>query len=151
VTRASVRAATVAAALLLLIGGAAVYGSVQLGIGTLTVPEPGFFPLLAALALTALSAALLVGDFRRRPTESQVPSPMRPVLTAIIGLALYVAALGWLGYLLATVLLVSVLLAVFGIRQISAYALAVPLIAGGSYLLFHVLLSLPLPVGVFGI
>ncbi len=148
-------ATAIASALLVLIGGAALYGAVRMVIGTPDVPDAGFFPLLAALILVVLAAVLFI-DQMRRPTaasaeagEETAPS-LRAALPVIAGFAAYVPALEWLGFLVATALLVALLLAVFGIRRPLPYAAAVPLIAGGSYLLFHLLLGLPLPVGPAG-
>jgi len=145
----------IASALLLIIGGAALFGSLDMGIGTPDVPDAGFFPLLASVVLVALSVVLLVGEFRRAPSGEEAPkgetlASMVPALSAMAGLILYIPALEWLGFLIATALLVAVLLAVFGLRNILAYVAAIPLIAGGSYLLFHFLLDLPLPVGPLG-
>lgn len=156
-TKARISAETVAAGLTFLIGCAAIYGSVQLGIGSLTSPEPGFFPLLAALLLAALSAVLLGFNFAGAPAEATSPEPEAveetqtwAALTAIAGLVAYVFLLAWLGYLIATTLLLAALLGVFGVRRVLPYFIAAPLIAGGSYLLFGRLLDLPLPSGPFG-
>jgi putative tricarboxylic transport membrane protein len=147
---------TIASALLLILGSAALYGAIDMGIGTPEVPDAGFFPMLAALALAALAAVQLVVALRA-PTEPQTATaespPASPYMApAVIACLLaYVPALQWLGFLIATALLVGAILAIFGIRRPLAYALAVPLMAGGSYLLFDLALGLPLPAGPLGL
>jgi putative tricarboxylic transport membrane protein len=146
-------ASAIAPALLAILGSAALFGAVEMGIGTPDVPDAGFFPLLAALTLTGLAAAQLVGDLRKAPsTEASVEAAVSPrmALSVIAGLIAYTAALQWLGFLIATALLVGLILAVFGIRRPLAYVIAVALIAGGSYLLFDLALGLPLPAGPAG-
>ena len=73
-----------------------------------------------------------------------------PAISVIACLIAFVPALQWLGFLIATALLVAALLAVFGIRRLLPYAIAVPVLAGGSYLLFDRVLGLPLPAGPLG-
>jgi hypothetical protein len=147
-------ASTIASALLVILGSAALYGAVAMGIGTPDVPDAGFFPLLAALALTLLAAVQLLGNIRKpvpatAALEENAPLSSRMAFSVIAGLIAYVPALQWLGFLIATGLLVGLMLAVFGIRRPLPY-LAVPLIAGGSYLLCDVALGLPLPAGPAG-
>lgn len=136
--------------LLFLVGGAAIYGAVRLEIGTLGQPEPGLFPFLAGLAVLILAVLLLIQDARREPSDAEPAPRMRSALMAIGGLAAFVLSLDLLGYVVATALLVAILLFVFEIRRMWVYALAAPLIAIGSYVLFHVLLNLPLPAGALG-
>ena len=148
-------ASIIASALLVILGSAALYGAIDMGIGTPEVPDAGFFPLLASLALAGLGTAQLVGELRRpaeadeAPTESPSTS-QRMAMSVIASLIAYVPALEWLGFLIATALLVAVLLAIFGVRRLLSYAIAVPVLAGGSYLLFDRVLGLPLPAGPLG-
>jgi putative tricarboxylic transport membrane protein len=144
-------ASTIASALLVILGSAALYGAFGMGIGTPDVPGAGFFPLLAALALAGLAAVQLLGEVRKAamPADSP-PASQRMALSVIACLIAYVPALEWLGFLIATALLVGLLLAVLGIRRPLSYAIAVPILAGGSYLLFDLALGLRLPAGPFG-
>ena len=149
-------ATTIASALLLILGGAALYGAVSMGIGTPDVPDAGFFPLLAALALVTLSGLQLLAQIRNRslpdtpPAEAGPPASERMALLVIACLVAYVPALEWLGFIIATALLVGLILAIFGIRRPLPYAIAVPVLAGGGYLLFDRVLGLPLPAGPAG-
>jgi putative tricarboxylic transport membrane protein len=148
-------ASTIASALLLILASAALYGAFGMGIGTPDVPGAGFFPLLAALALGVLAAVQLLGEYRRHaqpeaaPAESPAAS-QRMAMSVIACLVAYVPTLEWLGFLIATALLVGLLLAVYGIRRPLPYAITVPVLAGGSYLLFDMALGLPLPTGPLG-
>jgi putative tricarboxylic transport membrane protein len=149
-------ASTIAAALLFILGSAALYGAIDMGIGTPDVPDAGFFPLIASLALVALAGVQLFGAIGSPSppvppvAEESAPASPRMALSFIVSLVAYVAALQWLGFLIATALLVAVILAIFGMRRPLPYAIAVPVLAGGSYLLFDLALGLRLPAGPFG-
>jgi hypothetical protein len=148
-------ASIIASVLLVILGSAALYGAFEMEIGTPDVPGAGFFPMLAALALAGLAAVQLVGEVRKpaepdaMPADSP-PASQRMALSAIACLIAYVPALEWLGFLIATALLVGLLLAVLGIRRPLSYAIAVPVLAAGSYLLFDLALGLRLPTGPLG-
>jgi hypothetical protein len=151
-------ASFIASALLFILGSAALYGAIGMGIGTPEVPDAGFFPLLASLALAGLAAAQIVGELRKpaepdaSPAEPADAAPVsqRMAISVIACLIAYVPALDWLGFLIATALLVGLLLALYGVRRPLSYLIAVPLLAGGSYLLFDFALGLPLPAGPLG-
>ena len=148
-------ASTIASALLFILGSAALYGAIEMGIGTPDVPGAGFFPLLAALALAGLAATQLFGEVRNPAEPDAIPADSPPAsqrmaLSVIACLIAYVPALEWLGFLIATALLVGLLLAVLGLRRPLLYAIAVPVLAGGSYLLFDLALGLRLPAGPLG-
>jgi putative tricarboxylic transport membrane protein len=148
-------ASIIASALLVILGSAALYGAIDMGIGTPEVPDAGFFPLLASLALAGLAATHLIAELRKPPEpDSELaegpPASQRMAISVIASLIAYVPALQWLGFLIATALLVTALLAVFGLRRLLPYAIAVPVLAGGSYLLFDLVLGLPLPAGPLG-
>jgi putative tricarboxylic transport membrane protein len=148
-------ATIIASALLFILGSAALYGAIEMRVGTPDVPDAGFFPLLAALALVGLSGIELLNRFRNPSPHDETAAEeprrsQRMAMSFIACLVAYVPALEWLGFLIATALLVALMLAVFGLRRPLPYAIAVPVLAGGSYLLFDMLLGLPLPAGPAG-
>ena len=109
-----------------------------LPIGTVRNPGEGFFPLWLAVLLVALSLLLLGHVLRARAGQ---------VIGLVAALAVYTAMLEWIGYPIATFLLVLYMVKVTH-PQRWLLALAVSLLAaGGSYLLFAVWLKVPLPPG----
>ncbi|MBI2158333.1 MAG: tripartite tricarboxylate transporter TctB family protein [Candidatus Rokubacteria bacterium] len=140
------------AALVMLLGaGAVVWEAAKLPFGVVRNPGPGFVPWWVALVLAALSALLGVQALRARPSGPPARSAERRqwgrVAGLLVALGVYVAALSPLGYPIATFLLVLLMLRpMLRRRPGSALGLAA-LAAGGSYLLFAVWLSVPLPPG----
>lgn len=105
---------------------------------------PKALPFLVA---TMLVASGLVAVARPRP---DVPLPPADIAirigAAVVVFFIYAAALPWLGFFLSTTLVVTALSLLYrGPLLPSAAAAAV--LAGGLWLLFVRLLSLPLPVG----
>ncbi|MGH3344327.1 MAG: tripartite tricarboxylate transporter TctB family protein [Carbonactinosporaceae bacterium] len=129
--------------------------SVQLDLYVEGVPGPGFFPALLAIAM-ALSGALLVvsrvraagadGDECRLPTRRQATRSLS-LWVAVLLAALLVDVVG---FPVAMALLVAtILVGIEGRRGIGTLVtiVAIPL---GAWLLFALLLQVPLPSGVFG-
>jgi hypothetical protein len=141
------------AALVMLLGaGAVVWEAAKLPFGVVRNPGPGFVPWWVAVVLAALSALLGVQALRARPAGPPAGAGRGGwgrVAGLLVALGLYVAALSPLGYPIATFLLVLLMLRpMMRRRPGSALGLAA-LAAGGSYLLFAVWLSVPLPPGPF--
>ncbi|MGH8869917.1 MAG: tripartite tricarboxylate transporter TctB family protein [Actinomycetes bacterium] len=142
-------------ALLAVLGGVVLVQSRQLDFYLEGIPGPGFFPSILAVVLTGLGVVLVVTRVRApRESAREFPLPSRPQATR--SLALWAAVLGAtllagvLGFPLAMLLLVAVILFVIeGRRGIGAVAttIAIPLLA---WLLFASLLQVPLPTGPFG-
>lgn len=119
------------------------------------VPGPGFFPTLLALALI-ISGAVLALTRTASGGEVTQESPLPSRQQARRSLGLWVAILaaclsvGALGFPLAMLLLVAViLLLIERQRKLGSVAavVAIPLLA---WLLFASLLQVPLPLGPFG-
>jgi putative tricarboxylic transport membrane protein len=136
------------AALTLIFGAAAAYESAKLPFGTVRNPGPGFFPwwtsvVLDLLALVLLSQALTL----RSTTVGKDSGRIAKVTALLIALGAYIFLLDPLGYLLTTFLLV-----LFMLRAIDAQRWAVALgmaaiTSVGSYVVFAIWLSIPLPRG----
>ncbi len=132
-------------------GVAAAHEAGQLPFGGLHNPGPGFFPWLLGVFFSLLSLVLLVQAVLRSPRlAGEGGGRVGNVLWLLAALALYVAVLDPVGYPIATFLLVLFMLRVLEPHPWPlALALAV-LGAGGSYLVFAVWLSVPLPPGPLG-
>lgn len=137
----------IAGSVFFLLGVGAVIGAVRLQIGSPSEPQPGFFPVLGGAALMLLSAILIVQNFRGRSSGAEPFGPLRAPLLALAGLVAFVALLGPLGYVPATATLAVVLLLVFEVRTLWVFALTVPILSVGTYVLFDRMLGIPLPPG----
>jgi len=116
-------------------------------------PGPGFFPLWYGIAIIALALALVVTTVmqRARDRDSEIEwREVRRAMSAWAALAVCVALLKVLGFLLAFGLFIFFLVAVMYRRPLGA-ALAISVaMAAGFYLLFPVALNVALPVGKLG-
>jgi len=116
-------------------------------------PGPGFLPYWLGLVLTVLALCLVISAAR---TRTQAPKPEaagqgsgRALLT-IAGLFAMVATLELLGFLAAFALL-SFFMVYFVERRSFARSIAVTAaIAFGFFLLFRIIIPLPLPVNAWG-
>jgi putative tricarboxylic transport membrane protein len=131
-------------------------GGLHYGIRRAGIPGPGFLPFVTGLILVALSLMLLASRFLKRgDTVGPVGDPMpggqalRRILTVLGALFLYVLILEPLGFLVTTFLFMVVLL-----RLEPRKWMFILLLSGGAtvffFVLFKMLLRVPLPPGVLG-
>jgi putative tricarboxylic transport membrane protein len=80
--------------------------SLRLGIGSSTEPGPGFLPCCAGAILAVLSLSFIYRG--RRFRKSQQPHS-RLVVVALISVFIYSLVLNYLGFIIATFLLLAVL------------------------------------------
>jgi putative tricarboxylic transport membrane protein len=145
------RDAVAAAVVLLFAAGAAFEAARLLPFGAVRNPGPGFFPWWASVSLALLSLVLLGSSLLARPAAGGEAAGSRwgKVAGVLAALAAYALILESVGYPIATFLLVLFMLRITEPhRWPVALGLAV-LAAGGSYLVFAVWLSVPLPAGPF--
>ena len=143
-----VRRDVVVAALALAFGVTALYESAKLPFGTVRNPGPGFFPWWTSVVLDVLALVLLAQALTSRSTAVRRDSGrIAKVVALLIVLGAYMLLLDPLGYLLSTFLLV-----LFMLRWIDTQrwrvALGVAAVTSvGSYVIFAIWLSIPLPRG----
>ena len=126
------------------IGGAGLVGSLKLGLGQLTQPGPGLWPFVVSVVITILSVVLALTG--RRGTDTEKFS-RASVMTAIAVLTLVLLAflLPLIGFEIPSLLLTFVWLRFLGKESWrSSIAISVGTVAA-FYLLFVVLLQIPLP------
>ncbi len=131
----------------LLIGIGVALESLGYHLGTARQPLPGLLPFLAGLLLVALSAMLIFRSRRDEGAKPQSLGNLRRPARLILGLVIYISISSFLGYILATTILsMFILLAMEAKswRVIIGSSLGVAL---GSYIVFKLLLGLPLPSG----
>ena len=145
----------IAAAGLAGLAGYILFESRKLAFGNLRVPQTGFFPR----ALGILLVLLALGELLRALRHSEAVLSMEKIagegwirigatLATMLGFAL---VLEWLGFLLATFLLMVLLLrAIEAPRWPKVFVVAL-VTALLSYGLFAYLLGVPLPAGILGI
>ncbi len=140
----------------LAVGLLAIYGSLQLGLGTLHEPGSGFLSFLAGSFICLMAILVFLQSFfQGRGFQVRIPALWKEVAwhrPVAIGLLLvaYILALERVGFICSALIVTLVMLR--GLEKlswiktilISASAIAV------SYLLFDVLLKATLPKGIFG-
>jgi putative tricarboxylic transport membrane protein len=115
-------------------------------------PGPGFFPLWYGIAMAALSLGLVVSSVVRQPgADERIDwGKASRALAAWLALALSVAALKLLGFLVAFAALVFFLVAVMYREPLRVAATMALASAAAFYVLFALALGVPLPAGVLG-
>lgn len=130
--------------------------SQKLGIGNVQSPGPGFMGFLASVLLLALSSIILVKEIitaakENREVTSNSWGGLAKLLILIAALCCYTLILELLGYLLSTFFLMFVMLYVFNPKKLYRQLVVSFVITTASYLLFHTLLQVVLPAGIFRI
>jgi putative tricarboxylic transport membrane protein len=137
------------AALTLIFGAAAAYESAKLPFGTVHSPGQGFLPWWISVVIFLLALLLLFQALTSRSGVAREGSGrIGKVGALLVILAAYTFLLEPLGYPLSTFLLVLFMLRVIDTQR-WAVALGMAAITSvGSYVVFAVWLSIPLPRGL---
>jgi len=136
------------------LGGLVLAMSLSLGIGSWHNPEAGFMPFWAALLMIVFSL-ILFGLSLRKPADAAGGAALWRGLSwpksviAVAGLIIYVAIVSFAGYLIATGLLMLCLFRC-GPMKFRSAAIGAVLSVGLTYVLFHFILKIPLPRGIWG-
>jgi hypothetical protein len=138
----------VAAGLALALGVAAIFESAKLPLGTVRNPGQGFFPWWIGVVIVLLALVLLTQALTSRTRANQQAAGRIAKVTALLlVLAAYIFLLDFLGYLICTFFLVLFMLRATD-RHRWPVALSMALFtAVGSYVVFAIWLSVPLPRG----
>jgi len=153
----------VAATILLAASLAAIVEAHKLAVGSPGRPGPGFFPFYLAVALALVALVLVLQSLRARAPGPAASPPevasagdaqTRPrrakvVLTLAAGLA-YAFAFEPLGFALTTFVFLLFLLTVIEPQRPIVSLSTSAATALGAWLLFRVLLAVPLPAGPWG-
>lgn len=149
------RAEVIANLFWMTLGVALCLGALKLGLGTPGDPGSGFLPfgtgiLISLLGLLQLGALFLGKDRDDAHTKIRAAAGWKRPAGVVATLALYGLFLSYLGYLVATFFAMLVLFSIYDRRRwamASAGSLLVTLI---TYAVFHELLKVQLPAGLFG-
>ena len=143
-----VRHDALAAAVALGFGAAALYQSSKLPFGTVHSPGEGFFPWWTSAAIVLLALVLLFQAFTSRSSIAQQGAGrIAKVVLLLVVLIAYTFLLDLLGYLLCTFFLVLFMLRAIDPQRWTVALGMAAVTAVGSYIVFAVWLSVPLPRG----
>ena len=131
----------------LLIALVFIVGGIRLRLGPPTEPEPGFFPFLGGITLMILAGILLVQAWQGKSSGTNAFGKLWGPLALIAGMVAYVAVLEITGYVIATTLLSALVLWVLEAKPFWVLGVISLVLGVGSYVIFDVLLGVPLPVG----
>lgn len=132
-------------------GAFIVYFSMEYDLGDHQTPGPGYIPLLTGLCMMLLAGILVFRDVRRdRETLSSLfrGTNWLRVMSTIAVLLSYTILLPYIGFLIASVLLMYYLIRAAGSYRRAVAAVAAILFSACSYYVFAALLEVALPVGL---
>jgi len=136
------------ASLAVAFGAAAAFESARLPFGTIHNPGEGFFPWWASVTAVLLATILLIQALNSRSSSARDESRrLVKVIVLLVILAAYTFLLDPLGYPICTFLLVLFMLRVLDPQRWRVALSIAVLTAAGSYVVFAVWLSVPLPRG----
>jgi len=145
-----VRRDAAVAAVGLAFGAMALYESLKLPFGTVHSPGQGFFPWWTSGVIVLLALILLVQALTSRSSTAQEGAARIAKVAALLAvLAAYTLLLEPLGYPLCTFLLVLFMLRATDPQQWAVALSMAAITAVGSYIVFAIWLSVPLPRGPF--
>ncbi len=141
---------------LLLLALAYIWEAEKLGIGAPRVPAPGFFPLILGSCLTLLTLVLLYLGLFNRPDETPFPGlwhglRWKKTLAIVASVAAYTFLLEPMGYLIATLLLMTFLFKGIEPQRWRVALTGAILSSAVTYILFKVLLQVQLPRGLISL
>ena len=139
--------------ILLAVGVITAWSSTSLSMGKFRHPGPGFLPFGLAFVLIILSLALIL----QSRTNGGSPKPfwakrtwLRPLL-GVLSLVFYALFFDWIGFILTTfIFLVIWMWVIERLRWRTILSISIGTTAA-LYLIFNLLLEVPLPPGFLGI
>ena len=143
-----VRRDVAVATLALAFGAAAAFESAKLPFGTIHNPGQGFFPWWTSVVVVLLATILLIQALKlRASTALDKSGRIAKVVALLVVLAVYTFLLDPLGYPICTFLLVLFMLRVLDPQRWTVALSMAVLTAVGTYVVFAIWLSVPLPRG----
>ena len=125
--------------------------ALRLPFGGAARPGAGFYPVIVAVFAIVVALMATASAFRSGPGAVAVEldaASRRRVVLSVVALVAFCLVLPWVGYPAAAFAFVTLVLRYLGGRWTTAL-LTGALSAAGSYVLFAVLLDVPLPRGLW--
>jgi len=138
----------------LTIGLAILFNSLNLGLGSLSVPGSGFMPFLAGALISFFAFLVLIGAIYRKGEVKQklwTNIDYRKVSSVFVVLLLYIFLLEKIGFIIGTFLLISLIMLFIGSRGWLQSLIGGIIATIICYFLFNVWLQTQLPKGFLGI
>lgn len=123
--------------------------ALRLPFGAAARPGAGFYPVIVAVFAIVVALAATAIAYRSAPGTAAIEldaASRRRVVISVVALVAFCLALPWIGYPVVALAFVTVILRYLGSRWTTALLTGV-LSSAGSYVLFAVLLDVPLPRG----
>lgn len=128
--------------------------SLEIGVGSVAVPGPGFLAFWTGFALGCFSLILIIGDIRKRlyagTTSEGEKVRWKSWAITLAGLLGYALFLETLGFIVCTFILMIALVAFVEPQRWTMVLLVATLTTAASYILFKVILEAQLPAGILG-
>jgi putative tricarboxylic transport membrane protein len=128
----------------------------KLPMGRITKPGPGFFPFWLAVSMVMVSLALIISGGRKDVKGSLAYKGLweglkwEKAFFTLVALLLYAFFLEWLGYCIATFVLIFYLFSAIGGLRWWAGVIGSILTSLLTYMLFRLWLEVQLPKGLWG-
>ncbi len=133
---------------ILILGGAYLIEGIRIPPAAFGDPlGPRIFPTILGISMAACGASLLIKPEPRGAQPILVRRSFVRVLILCALLLLYAISLPWLGYLLATLLLVWMAALIMGERSFIKGLVVSAVFSAGIFFLFTRVLTIPLPLG----
>jgi putative tricarboxylic transport membrane protein len=139
-----------------IVGAASIYGAIDLGIGGMEEPGSGFMAFAAGCFISLMALLVFFQSYKTDPAlQTRVSSLwrgvnwFRSIAITLLTLA-FILSFEKLGFFVSSFLLLVIIMRwIEGLRWTTS--LIVPVVAVVStYLLFHTVLQISLPSGIFG-
>lgn len=139
---------------LAVLGVAIAFGGMTLGLGDANLPGPGFFPLIAGLALT-IFAGVVLWDTKGKDRATEwlkewAHIRWKHILLTFASLIIYANILESVGFIIGTVLVLMVLFRSYESEIWVLTILKSALISIIVYIVFEKVFQLNLPQGILG-
>jgi putative tricarboxylic transport membrane protein len=138
---------------LILVGGAFCISSIHLGLGKVNDPGPGLIPLgTGAILILFTLGSVAESCFKKEKADEVLFGNKRwPLVLGIIAsIFIYASVLPYLGFLLATFLLLAGLFRASGVKSWKGACTASLVTTGIAHLIFGYLFQCDLPKGIVG-
>ncbi|WP_058487037.1 tripartite tricarboxylate transporter TctB family protein [Defluviitalea phaphyphila] len=115
------------------------------------VTGPGFFPIILSIILIVLSVLLIITSIfnkDERNTGLFEKKAVKAYIT-ILSLLIYVMLLKYVGFIILTLIFLFGLIRFYGMKNYIKISLSSIVATVSIYWIFKVLLSVPLPTGIF--